>query len=68
VAKNIIRAGAPLRESSDPMIDAGAPSTGVLQKSVRTVVRAPPGVVMVSPSEAPRNASEARAKSEGPRS
>ena len=38
------------------MIEAGEPSTWVQQCAVRSVVRAPPGVVMVAPPEVPRNA------------
>src|SRR5829696_1452248 len=45
--------------SSDPMREAGVPSTG------GWVVPAPPGVVMFAPPTAPRNAE--RAQSEGPR-
>src|SRR5215211_7348164 len=50
-------------ESSDPMIEAGAPSTASLACG-RSVVPTPPGVVMVAPHEVPRNAE--RTQSEGP--
>jgi hypothetical protein len=43
------------------MIEAGGPSTGVLLDACERAT--PPGVVMVAPSEVPRNA--LRAKSEG---
>jgi hypothetical protein len=47
------------------MIEAGGPSTSEFQEGpIRIVVPVPPTVVMVSPPEAPRNAS--RAQSEGP--
>src|SRR5215211_499904 len=45
-------------ESSDPMIEAGAPSTASLACG-RSVVPTPPGVVMVAPHEVPRNAERA---------
>jgi hypothetical protein len=51
------RTGAPYSwsdGSSDPMREAGAPSTG------GWVVPAPPGIVMVSPPEVPRNAERAQ--------
>src|SRR5215216_2638207 len=51
------------RESSDPMIEAGAPSTWgeVVGCPVRSVP-APPGVVMVAPPEIPRNAQPGKAR------
>ena len=49
------RVGALKRESSDPMIEAGGPSTGGLCKLARVC---PPhqGVIMVAPPEVSRNA------------
>ena len=38
------------------MREAGEPSTWVQQCAIRSVVPAPPGVVMVAPPEVPRNA------------
>jgi hypothetical protein len=46
------------------MIETGVPRTWVQQYAVRSVVRAPPGTVMVAPPEIPRNAW--RVQSEGP--
>jgi hypothetical protein len=48
------------------MIEAGTPSTKEVAL-VHSEVLAPPRVVILAPSEVPRNASEARAQSEGPR-
>jgi hypothetical protein len=48
------------------MIEAGTPSTKEVAL-VHSEVLAPPGMGMIAPPEVPRNASEARAKSEGPR-
>ncbi len=46
------------------MREAGAPSTGELRegcnRALRSVVPAPPGVVMVAPPEVPRNAEGAQ--------
>jgi hypothetical protein len=53
------RAGAVLAGNSDPMIEAGATSTGSLTTHV-SVVPAPPGVYMVAPPEVPRNAQRAQ--------
>ena len=50
------------REDSGRMRETGAPSTGDCDKGS---VPAPPGVFMVAPPEAPRNAS--RPQSERPR-
>jgi hypothetical protein len=51
------------RESSDSMIEAGGPSTSEFQECyLRSVVPAPPGVVMFSPPEVPRNASRGKGK------
>jgi hypothetical protein len=47
------------------MIEAGATSTWVQQCAVRSVVPAPPGVIMVAPPTVPRNAEGAQ--SERPR-
>ena len=58
------RAGALLARGLRPMIEAGAPSTGGYV-ACSYGVPAPPGVVMVSPPEVPRNAE--RGQSEGPR-
>src|SRR5215217_4617064 len=50
---------------SDRMREAGVPSTGGSCRCPLRGVPAPPGVVMVSPLEVPRNAEGAQ--SEGPR-
>ena len=42
--------------SSDPMREAGAPSTG------GWVVPAPPGIVILAPPEIPRNAQQGKVK------
>jgi hypothetical protein len=46
------------------MIEAGTPSTKEVAL-VHSEVLAPPGMGMIAPPEVPRNASEARAQSEG---
>jgi hypothetical protein len=46
------------------MREAGTPSTKEVAL-VHSEVLAPPGVVILAPPEVPRNASEARAQSEG---
>ena len=50
------RAGAHLAKSSDPMIDAGEPSTETSKGANQSVVLGPPGVVMVAAQTAPHNA------------
>jgi hypothetical protein len=54
-----------LREekNSDPMIEAGAPST---EDAFGSGVPAPPGRVMVAPPEVPRNASRAESEESEP--
>jgi hypothetical protein len=42
--------------SSDPMIEAGVPSTGRVVPETLGNVPAPPGVAMLAPPELPRNA------------
>jgi hypothetical protein len=56
------RVEAPCRGSSDPIIEAGAPSTGELQESVARVCARPTGDRHGLTTQVPRNAS--RAKSE----
>jgi hypothetical protein len=46
------------------LIEAGVPSTKEVAL-VHRQVPAPPGIVILAPPEAPRNASEARAQGEG---
>ena len=60
-AKDSIKAGAKQTESSDPMIEAGAPSTRKVQKLIRSVP-APPGVVMVAPQTLLRKAEGAQSE------
>jgi hypothetical protein len=56
------RAGAPWLQGSEPMIEAGAPSTGEGGHAFPRVVPAPPGVVMGSPPAITRNASRTQSK------
>src|SRR5215212_8335511 len=50
----------PVRGNSDRMREAGGAGTKELSNTVQGVVPTPPGIVMVAPPEAPRNAEGAQ--------